>query len=92
MDSLTDSTPVDKINFIKAYTKARKIGMTSKNIQAGWRVTGNWPISRAKALQHLEIQTDKKEMIPKPTSYGIDKTPTTRIRYTMIAKGFENQV
>src|SRR5580700_7127801 len=50
--SLTDSAPVDKVNFIRAYAKARESGMTRKNILSGWRVTGNWPISRAKALRH----------------------------------------
>ena len=29
---LTNSTPVDKVNFIRAYTKAQEVGMTSKNI------------------------------------------------------------
>ena len=52
---LTDSTPVNKVNFIKAYAKAREIGMTKKNILSGWKVTGNWPISRIKALRHPEI-------------------------------------
>ena len=32
---LTDLTPIDKINFIRAYAKAREIGMTSKNILSG---------------------------------------------------------
>jgi hypothetical protein len=36
LTSLTDSAPVDKLNFIKAYTKAytkaREVGMTKKNI------------------------------------------------------------
>jgi hypothetical protein len=35
--------------------------MTKKNILSGWRVTGNWPISRRKALMHPETQSDKKE-------------------------------
>ncbi|KAJ0130821.1 Uncharacterized protein HZ326_26074 [Fusarium oxysporum f. sp. albedinis] len=61
LTSLTDSAPVDKVNFIKAYAKAREVGMTKKNILSGWRVTGNWPISRRKALMHPEIQPDKKE-------------------------------
>ncbi|RYC78524.1 hypothetical protein BFJ63_vAg18602 [Fusarium oxysporum f. sp. narcissi] len=43
--SLTDSAPMDKVNFIRAYAKARRVGMTKKNILSGWRVTGNWPIS-----------------------------------------------
>ena len=105
--SLTDSTPVDKVNFIRAYARAREIGMTSKNIRSGWRVTGNWPISRAKALRHPEIQADKVEVSPEPAPYlgsddtpktsrqirdlGKNKTPTTRRRYAVIAKGFENQ-
>ncbi|KAG7000282.1 hypothetical protein FocnCong_v012649 [Fusarium oxysporum f. sp. conglutinans] len=39
--SLTDSVPMDKVNFIRAYAKARRVGMTKKNILSGWRVTGN---------------------------------------------------
>jgi hypothetical protein len=54
--SLTDSAPVDKVNFIRAYAKAREVAMTSKNILSGWRVTGNWPISRAKALRHQRFK------------------------------------
>ncbi|EGU71944.1 hypothetical protein FOXB_17547, partial [Fusarium oxysporum f. sp. conglutinans Fo5176] len=64
LTSLTDSAPVDKVNFIKAYARARAVGMTKKNILSGWRVTGNWPISRRKALMHPEIQPDKKETTP----------------------------
>ena len=79
--SLTDSTPVDKINFIRAYSKARKARMSLKNILAGWRVTGNWPISRSKALRHPEIQADKvKASSPRPilSPYlGSDDTPKT---------------
>jgi hypothetical protein len=60
--SLTDSAPVDKVNFIKAYVKAKEVGMTKENILSGWRVTENWPISRRKALMHPEIQPDKKTL------------------------------
>ncbi|EGU86232.1 hypothetical protein FOXB_03254 [Fusarium oxysporum f. sp. conglutinans Fo5176] len=35
--SLTDSTPMDKVNFISAYAKARRVGMPEKNILSGWR-------------------------------------------------------
>jgi hypothetical protein len=99
---------VDKVNFIRAYAKAREIGMTQKNILSGWRVTGNWPISRAKALRHPEIQEDRGDTPPKPPSpylgsddtpktsrqirdLGKNKTPTTRRRYAIIAKGFGAQ-
>ncbi|KAF5703647.1 hypothetical protein FMUND_12901, partial [Fusarium mundagurra] len=107
--SLTDSAPMDKVNFIRAYAKARRVGMTKKNILSGWRVTGNWPISRAKALQHPEIQQDRPNgsprVTPEPRLYlgsddtpqtsrqirdlGLNKTPKTRRRYNVIAKGFE---
>src|ERR1700694_6260948 len=63
---LSDSTPVDKVNFIRAYAKAREIGMTPKNIRSGWRVTGNWPISRRAALMHDELQADQVELPPSP--------------------------
>ncbi|RKK81113.1 hypothetical protein BFJ71_g15730 [Fusarium oxysporum] len=64
LTSLTDSAPVDKVNFIRAYAKAREVGMTKKNILSGWRVTGNWPVSRRKALIHPDIQPNKKETTP----------------------------
>ncbi|KAG6999892.1 hypothetical protein FocnCong_v013410 [Fusarium oxysporum f. sp. conglutinans] len=81
-DDLTDSAPVDKVNFIKAYAKAREVGMTKKNILSGWRVTGNWPISRHKALIHAEIQPDKKETTPGSDGHrdgqvDSDNTPKT---------------
>jgi len=105
--SLSDSAPVDKVNFIRAYAKARQVGMTSKNILSSWRVTGNWPISRSKALRHPEIQADRVKVTPDPTPYlgsdntpktsrhirdlGKNKSPSTRRQYTIIAKGFEAQ-
>ncbi|KAF6524740.1 hypothetical protein HZS61_010535 [Fusarium oxysporum f. sp. conglutinans] len=79
--SLTDSAPMDKVNFI-SYAKARRVGMTKKNILSGWRVTGNWPISRSKALRHPEIQQDRPNsgprVTPEPRPYlGSDDTPQT---------------
>ncbi|KNB16583.1 hypothetical protein FOXG_21712 [Fusarium oxysporum f. sp. lycopersici 4287] len=109
--SLTDCAPMDKVNFIRAYAKARRVGMTKKNILSGWRVTGNWPISHSKALRHPEIQQDRPNsgprVTPEPRPYlgsddtpqtsrqirdlGLNKTPKTRRRYNVIAKGFEAQ-
>src|SRR5208337_5175148 len=66
---LIDSIPVDKVNFIRAYTKVREIGMIEKNILSGWRITGNWPILRTKALRHPEIQEDKVKASLEPTPY-----------------------
>ena len=76
--SLTDSAPVDKVNFIRAYAKAREIGITKKNILSSQRVTGNWPILRAKALRHPEIQEDRDSSPEPPSPYlGSDDIPKT---------------
>ena len=77
---LTDSAPVDKINFIRAYANARQVAFTPKIIMAGWRVTGNWPISRARALRHPEIQANgleksSLESSPIGSHIGSDDTP-----------------
>ena len=42
--SLNDSASIDKVNFIRAYAKARQIGITAKNIKATFKFTGNWLI------------------------------------------------
>lgn len=63
LSQLTDSAPVDKINFIRCYAAAWVDGLTKKNIESGFRVTGNWPISRKKALSHPEINPDKEDRI-----------------------------
>lgn len=90
--SLTDSAPVDKVNFIRAYAKAREIGMTPKNVLSSWRVTGNWPVSRAKALRHPEIQEDKAERPesgpPESSPYlGSDNTPKVGRQIRDLGKG-----
>jgi hypothetical protein len=59
-----DARFINKTNFIKAYKKAREAGLTEKNIQAAFRITGNWLISRRKALMHPEIQSDDKNKTP----------------------------
>jgi hypothetical protein len=99
------SAVTDKVNFIKTYAKAREARITEKIICSRWRVTRNWLISRAKALRHPQIQVDKVEVIIKPVPYlGLgdtpkcsryirdlskNKTPVTRQRYAVIAKGFK---
>jgi hypothetical protein len=47
---LTDSSPVGKQNFLTCYQKARKEALSAKTIKAGWKATGLWPKSMAKAL------------------------------------------
>ncbi|KAG6989496.1 Pogo transposable element with ZNF domain [Fusarium oxysporum f. sp. conglutinans] len=80
--SLTDSAPVDKVNFIRSYAKAREAGMRKKIILSGWRFTGNWPMNRYKALAHPEIQPDEEKVLegfktPSPPHLDSDDTPET---------------
>ncbi|KAM5527306.1 transposase [Fusarium oxysporum f. sp. phaseoli] len=89
--SLTDSAPVDKVNFIRAYAKAREAGMRKKIILSGWRFTGNWPINRYKALAHPEIQPDKEKVLeefktPSPPQLHSDDTPKTSRQVREMAK------
>ncbi|KAH7462791.1 hypothetical protein FOMA001_g18311 [Fusarium oxysporum f. sp. matthiolae] len=80
--SLTDSAPVDKVSFIRAYAKAREAAMRKEIILSGWRFTGNWPINRHKALTHPEIPPDKETLLeefqtPSPLPMHSDDTPKT---------------
>ncbi|RKL20918.1 hypothetical protein BFJ72_g14959 [Fusarium proliferatum] len=89
--SLTDSAPVDKVNFIRAYAKAREAGMRKEIILSGWRFTGNWPINRHKALTHPEIQPDKEKLLeefktPSPPQLHSDDTPKTSRQMREMAK------
>ncbi|RYC77984.1 hypothetical protein BFJ63_vAg19142, partial [Fusarium oxysporum f. sp. narcissi] len=89
--SLTDSAPVDKVNFIRAYAKAREVGMRKDIILSGWRFTGNWPINRYKALTHPEIQPDKEKLLeefktPSPPQLHSDDTPKTSRQVREMAK------
>jgi hypothetical protein len=102
LDSLNDSRPIDKINFIRAYSKARSQGLTEQNIKSAFRTTGNWPISHPEIQQIQEPSTPDRKLAPE-TGYnsevtlktsrnvrdmGINKSPTIRWRYGVIAKGF----
>lgn len=58
-----DGSPVGKLNFIKCLKKARE-AVSKKTVKKGFTHTGTWPISRAKALLHPEIQPDTKENAP----------------------------
>ena len=54
--SLTDFAPVDKINFIRAYAKAREIGMTSKTycLAGELPVIGQSHVSKLYGIQRFK--------------------------------------
>ena len=70
LNSLIDSTPIGKRNFLVCYYKARQESITPSNIKAGWRTTGLWPVSVAKPLMSpLLLENSNKSTdptLPKP--------------------------
>ncbi|RKK57120.1 hypothetical protein BFJ69_g17571, partial [Fusarium oxysporum] len=79
LTSLTDSAPVDKVNFIKAYAKAREVD--KKETTPG-------------SDGHRDGQADS-DNTPETSRHirdlGKNKSPSTRRRYSVISKGFEAQ-
>lgn len=89
--SLSDSAPVDKVNFIRAYAKATEAGMRKEIILSSWRFTSNWPINSYKALTNPEIQPDKEKLLeefntPSPPQLPSDDTPKTSRQVRDMAK------
>ena len=53
-----------KRGFLECYSKARQRGLNEKNVLAGWKATGLWPINRAKPLMsRLVLDTAKPQPI-----------------------------
>lgn len=90
LNSLTDGSPVGKMNLVKCLKIARE-AVSKKTIQKGFAHTGTWPISRAKALQHPEINN----FLPENQQIGSgsdaeesedEREPVTRDRIMALAK------
>ncbi|KAJ0132716.1 Uncharacterized protein HZ326_24203 [Fusarium oxysporum f. sp. albedinis] len=88
LTSLTESAPVDKVNFIKAYARARAVALMHPEIQPDKKETT--PGSDG----HRDGQVDSDHT---PTAsrhirdLGKNKSPSTRRRYSVISRGFEAQ-
>ena len=64
LDSLTDSTPIGKRNFLACYQKARLKALTLRNITSGWKASGLWPQNRAKPLlSRLLLENSNQEVV-----------------------------
>jgi 4-hydroxybenzoate polyprenyltransferase len=73
LNSLTDSSPIGKQNFLLCYQKARKDGLTISNIKSGWKASGLWPVNMAKPLMsRLLLENSNKA---KKTAPEIQQTP-----------------
>ena len=55
---------INKRSFLECYSKVRQYGLNEKNILAGWKATGLWPINHTKPLiSRLVLDTVKPQLI-----------------------------
>ncbi|KAF4438778.1 hypothetical protein F53441_12721 [Fusarium austroafricanum] len=79
LTSLTDSAPVDKVNFIKAYARAREVDKKETTPGSDSHRDGQVDSDNtSKTSRHIR-------------DLGKNKSPSTRRRYSVISKGFEAQ-
>lgn len=94
LSSLNDSTNGGKIQFMNCLIEARK-AVTPAVMKGGFRHTGNWPISRAKALRHPEIQMDKEKRkaaeLAQSEASGDESEPVTYNFITKLGRGRDHE-
>ncbi len=60
----SDDYPMGKQGFLDCYSKARQYGLNVKNVLAGWKAIGLWPLNCAKPLMsRLVLDTTKPQPI-----------------------------
>ena len=52
---ITDSAPIHKRKFIECYALAWKEAIIGRNIRAGWKTTGLWPVNSKIPLKNSLI-------------------------------------
>lgn len=76
-------TNVKKEHFTAIYSRAREVGMTKKNILAGWAKTGLFPFNPARVLRDI-VKPDAPLTIQLPCEIGsaqhdVVQTPVTPV-------------
>ena len=61
LDSDDDSSLRSKISFLKCYNYARKDAITRKNIIAGFKTSGQWPVSVKNVLRNSMVTADQDD-------------------------------
>ena len=69
MNNWSESTVIGKMAMIQCIQKARYDALISKNIKAGWKATGLWPVSIAKPLMS-RLLLENSNKTPKKGSDG----------------------
>ena len=95
LNNWSESTVMGKMAMIQCVQKARHDALTSKNIKAGWKATGLWPVSLAKPLMSRLLlensnQTPKKgpHSQPQPSPH----TPVSRISRTAVGSAIVAEI
>ena len=84
-----------KRGFLECYSKARQRGLSEKNVLAGWKATGLWPINCAKPLmsrlvldtakpQSIEPQQSNQAQIEPDQAQPNTQIPTTQPRKVVV--------
>ena len=64
----TDSAPIHKRKFIECYALARKEAIIGRNIRAGWKATGLWPVNSKIPLKNSLILDLPAKKVRTPSS------------------------
>lgn len=87
LSSIADSTPIGKITFLVNYHKARIEAITKDNIIAGWKASGLYPVSVARALMNpMVTETLERPRTPSPPAESPSECPLRTPRSTVQVK------
>ena len=87
LDCDDDSPLRNKISFLKCYNYARKTAITRSNIIAGFKASGQWPVSVTNALRNFMVTEDPDDQErPKPRQ----RYSFSRLKYSMSLPIYQN--
>jgi hypothetical protein len=62
-----DDTPLGKRNFLLCYYRARGAALTDRNMRAGWKAAGLWPVDPGKPLNsRLVVDPSRQQPVQQP--------------------------
>jgi hypothetical protein len=77
---LDDSTPYNKMIFLRCYHQARKLGLTERNARAGWLGSGLWPVNLAKPMLNPYLILEEEGQSSRPSQAIAPRTPLPTAR------------
>lgn len=77
---LDDSTPYNKMVFLRCYHQARKLALTEKNVRAGWVGSGLWPVNLARPMLNKYLVLEEEGQPSRPSEAIQPRTPLPTAR------------